>query len=203
MELTHEQLLICSEEDKIFYNKCIEGLPKRSGNNGNYLDKYGVEIPYGSEAHVLQHLRTTIDIVKPKHILEIGLNLGWSSAMWLEISDANITSIDISDKDETIFAGEFLKNKYPARFDYSIIDSNVAHKWLNGIDFDLIFIDGGHDLESVIDDIFLAINLGISYLLFDDVSPRYGEVGIAIAQFDPRTLVLVKDMNNLRLYKNG
>lgn len=201
MELTHEQLTYSTLEDSALYSRAIYGLPTRKGKDDDGLDKDRKAIPYGSESHIVKHFRETAFAVKPKSILEIGLNLGWSSALWLEITPAKVFSIDISDRDETIEAGSELCLRYPDRFNYLIWDSGQAHRFLKKMFFDLAFVDGGHDEETVTKDIELILKLEIEYILFDDYYERYGPgVKRAIEKFS--SLKLVKDMDNLRLYKN-
>ena len=206
-ELTDEELLYASEEDWAFYNKCIEGLPTREGKNGNFWDKNGSEIPWGSGPHIIKHFREVTKIVNPKEILEIGLCLGAGASMWLNISEANVYSIDISDRDETIEAGEMLMHKFPTRFRYYIGDSKAyaqenlrpfSNVYIPG-QFDLCWLDGSHDETSIVFDIEVCKTFKVPYILFDDWYPRYGETQKAVAKFPE--LELVKDMNNLQLFK--
>lgn len=193
---THEQLLECSEEDKVFFNKCIEGLPTREGFNGNYFDSKGVEIPYGSEAHIVQHFRKVIETVNPMLILEIGFNLGVSSALWLNMCKAGLVSVDVSDKEETMYAAKLLKERFTSRFYFKFRKDCID---LVRNSYNLIFIDGDHRESFIIDDINLAKELNIPYLLFDDCYETYGETMAAIKHFPE--LELVHDMDNLKLYK--
>lgn len=198
MELTHEELTQASAEDIEFFNKCIEGLPTMAGKHGDGLDKFGIPIPYSSGPHILRHFRDTIEIVKPKRILEIGFNIGYSAAMWLTLSDAHVDSLDISMKDETLYAAGLLDHRFGkpiVRFEYFLRSLYYSV----GKYYELCFIDGAHDEQSIINDIMLCKELEIPYLLFDDWYPRYGETQKAVAKFPE--LELVKDMNNLRLYK--
>ncbi len=194
-ELTDEELLYASEEDWAFYKEAIDGLPTREGFKGNYLDKDNIEIPYGSGPHIVKHFRDAIEIVKPNCILEIGFNLGHGAALLLALNKS-VDSIDISHKWETKYAALYLENKYPdGEFRYwdrvEYPDSPFIYQ--------LAFIDGAHDEVNIMEDIRLCMKLRIQYLLFDDWYPRYGETQKAVAQFPE--LELVKDMNNLRLYK--
>jgi hypothetical protein len=203
-ELTDEQLLCASDEDWAFYKKVIDGLPTRDGKNGDNLDKFGTQIPYHSGPHILRHFRVALEIVEPKRIFEIGFNMGHSAAMFMELSDAEVCSCDVSRKDETIDAARYLEHKY--RF-----HDRFTFNWREDIDtgnninpypeyyFDLAFIDGAHDEENIEKDIQLCKLMKIPYLLFDDWYPRYGETQKAVAKFPE--LELVKDMNNLMLYK--
>lgn len=195
IEKTDQELMEHSQEESEFYLNAVVGLPTMAGFRGDCKDKYGIPIPYGSSPHIVRYIRKVVAMIDPKSILEIGTNCGWSAALWLNICDAKLTSIDISDKDETIEAGRILHDRFPERFTFSLRKDFSA----NAGQFDLIFIDGGHEEVDVTEDIKLAKDLGIPYLLFDDVYPRFGPGTIpSIEKFD---LELIEDMDNLRLYK--
>lgn len=193
-ELPDEALLYASEEDWTFYWKAIEGLPTREGFKGNFMDKDNVEIPYSSGPHVLRYFREALAITKQHSILEIGFNLGHGAAMLLEL-DARVDSIDVSEKWETKYSALYLKFMHEPRFAYW----NRSEFPMPYGKYGLVFIDGAHDEENIIKDIELAARLEIPYLLLDDWYPKYGETQKAVAKFPE--LELVKDMNNLRLYK--
>lgn len=194
-ELTHEELLYASEEDIKYYQEAIAGLPTREGFKGNYLDKDNIEIPYGSQAHILSYFIDALVLTGASRVLEIGFNCGHGAAMLLKLGVRYLYSIDISDKWETKYAALYLENKYPNGFRYSS-RSAMAKPYAY---FHMAFIDGAHDEESIFEDIVMCQGMKIPYLLFDDWYPRYGETQKAVAQFPE--LELVKDMNNLRLYK--
>lgn len=194
-ELTDEELLYASEEDWAFYNeRILPGLPTMAGANGDGKDKFGEYIPYHSGPHILRHFRDTIEIVKPNTILEIGFNMGHSASMWLNLCDASIVSIDVSRKDETQQASVVLYQKFAGRFAFQFREEKIFD-----LSYDMCFVDGAHDEENITNDIELCKSMKIPFLLFDDWYPRYGETQKAVAKFPE--LELVKDMNNLRLYK--
>jgi hypothetical protein len=192
-------LLECSVDDKKLFEDITRGLPDRAGFGGNYMSDGG-EIPHGSGAHVLQHIRAVCEFVKPTYIFEIGTNRGHSAAMFLELSRAKVLSIDISTRKETLHAVITLKNKYHERFDFLGINSAYAYDTLADEKFDLAFIDGAHDKSSVLFDINTCKRLNVPYILFDDIYPRYGSVLEAIGEYE-NELELFLDMDNLRLYK--
>lgn len=193
--IPHEELMYASEEDWELYRQYIAGLPTREGKNGDTLDKYNTPIPYGSGPHILRHFRTVLETINPKRILEIGFNYGTSSAFWLNMTKARIVSCDVSDKDETVDAAKILKERFQERFDfYFRKDLPLISNF-----FDFIFIDGSHVEIDIVADIQLAKDLNIPHLLFDDWYPLYGETQQAVAKYPD--LKLVKDLDNLRLYK--
>jgi hypothetical protein len=197
---THDKLLECSIEDKQLFDRITQGLPDRAGFSRDYMASDGKEIPYGSGAHIIQHIRRACDIVKPKEVFEIGFNRGHGSAIFLEVSDANIFSIDISTRKETLHAAFVLKNRYADRFNFLGMHSGYVYPTFAEKKFDLAFVDGAHDKSSVVLDIKTCKRMKIPYLLFDDYYSRYGEVAKAIGEFEDE-LELVEDMDNLRLYK--
>lgn len=193
-ELTDEELLYASEEDWAFYKDAIIGLPTREGFKGNFMDRFNVEIPHGSGPHILRHFREAIEIANPNIILEIGFNIGHGAAMLLKLG-AKVHSIDISHKWETFYSAMHLERKYPNKFLYSHRDQMAMPiRYYN-----MAFIDGAHDVVNVTKDIRVCKQLEIEYLLLDDYYKRYGDVQLALREFPE--LELVKDMNNLRLYK--
>lgn len=195
VEKTNEELMYFTQEEQEFYDKCVEGLPTIKGFSGDGLDKYGVPIPYGSSPHIAKYFRVTLGIVKPNAILEIGFNFGCGAALLLNLSDAQVVSLDISDKDETIQAAKILKDRFGERFEFYFRKDflNILFPY-----FQLCFIDADHKEESVAEDIQLALDLGIPYILFDDWYPRFGAAAEAIKRFP--NLKLVHDMDNLQLY---
>lgn len=202
--MSHSSLMYAPESDKNFYAKCTEGLPTLSGINGNGLDKWGVPLPYGTGPHSVRCLREIVGIVKPKNIFEIGFNMGWSSAMWLELAEeSKITSCDISYKDETILASKILSEKYPSRFFYvNRLEKENFEKATLSKNFDMSFIDGGHLLNDVVDDINLCIDLNIPFFAMDDWLPVYGQVEEAVKKFGDK-LEVININGNIALLKNN
>jgi methyltransferase family protein len=208
--ITEEALMYATQEEWDFYNKCIEGLPTMAGANGDGKDKNDEYIPYGSGPHLIKYFKEAVEIVKPESILEIGFCCGAGAAMLLALSEAYIYSIEKSDRDETIKAACVLTERYKKevigiptyRFNCLVTDSKDAFQYLSHAvgTFTMAWIDGGHEEPEVTADIELCKQLKIHYLLFDDIFDRFGPgVLPAIAKYPE--LDLVKDMNNLRLYK--
>lgn len=198
----NQKLMYSSPEDQEFYLNTVKGLPTLAGLNGTGKDENGIPLPYGTGPHSVRCLREIVELVKPKNIIEIGFNMGWSSAMWLELAPkAKVFSFDISYKKETIVAAEILTERYPNRFKYLNRHDFNFFSFVNDNDFDLIFIDGGHELNDVIVDIEFALNLKMPNIAFDDIKPEFGRVQEAIDKFIDK-LELVKEMGNIGLYKN-
>lgn len=200
--MTDEELMYASPEEWDFYNKCIEGLPKREGFNNNFWDKNGKEIPYGSSPHIAKFFRQTIDIVKPKSILEIGTCLGAGSSMWLNMCDAKVISVDISDREETLEAARILSERFGDRFQFFLRRDNMPIAPFEPGYFDLVWLDGGHDEIDVTKDLEWCLKLGIPYVLGDDFLIRFGP-GVEISFNKFPELEMIKDMYNLKLFKNS
>jgi predicted O-methyltransferase YrrM len=87
-----------------------------------------------------------------KNILEIGFLTGISALVFLENSDANVTSIDLREKDYTLQGKEFIDNKYKNRHKLLIGNSVNIVPNLNEL-YDLIFIDGNNSYDYILQDI--------------------------------------------------
>ena len=204
--MTEQELMYASDEDIAFFHKCTAGLPGVEGFSGTGFDANGERIPYGVGPHSVRCFREIVDIVKPKSILEIGFNLGYSCSIWLNLTNgAKVLSVDISDKAETLKAGEILNEKFFSRFSFIICDSaKLMEEWgitLEKQKFDLTFIDGGHLEHHVMADIKLALDLKIKWLAFDDILSQFGP-GVLPAIAKHSQLEEVKTLGNIALYKN-
>lgn len=107
-----------------------------------------------------------INITKPKNILEIGFNRGASAIKWLLFSGANLTSIDIVQRDISI---NFITSRFPNRFNFiKMNSSDIFQKteWIGK--FDLVFIDGDHSYESILRDTRAALFCEGKFIFYDD-----------------------------------
>jgi hypothetical protein len=163
-----------TDADRAFYDHCVRGLPGLQGFLGTGFDKSGSAIPYGLGPHSVRILRKALSLCSPSRILEIGFAQGYSASLFLEMTEARLTSVDISDKEETLAAAKILGDRYPRRFEFVCSDSSKVIEILSGRSYDLIYIDGDHFEAGVLHDIELGMNLGIPWFLFDDWLPEYG-----------------------------
>jgi hypothetical protein len=123
-----------------------------------------------------EFLADTLNIVKPKNILETGFFAGASAFMWLYLSDAKLTSVDPmknlyeantphTGKKENI---QKLKDAFPNRFTFLEKDSRLIRDDIKNEHFDLMFIDGDHWESGIINDFSIAIEKKIEWVLVDD-----------------------------------
>ena len=155
--------------------------------------------PYSCGPHSLKYIRRVCDLVKPKLMLEIGFNLGWSASMWLTCSDTKLVSVDISTRGNTIKGAQILRNQYGDRFEFICCDSKTVLPILleRGMRPDLVFVDGDHTPEGVENDTQVALELGAPYIFFDDWLPRFGPGTVpAIEKYD---LEIIEQMGNMVL----
>lgn len=192
--MNDEELMSASTEERYFWQQCVKGLPGLQGFSGTGYDADGNRIPWGSGPHNLRAFRECVRVVKPKHIFEIGFNLGYGSAVWLNISSAKVTSIDISSKAETLAAANYLKEIYPDRFTFMLGDSLRALEFMryHNHKFDMAFIDGNHEEEAVTQDIKVCLKFGIEWFVMDDWLPQFGPgVQDAIKKFPFETVGII------------
>ena len=118
--------------------------------------------------HIIEGVYETYEI---NHILEIGFNIGCSASMWLEWhpqQTVKLTAVDICKHGATVPAAQTVQERNGDRFTFFCSDSNLANPLLEGMTFDMAFIDGCHGYESVVSDTKMSIELGASVLLYDD-----------------------------------
>jgi SAM-dependent methyltransferase len=197
--MTDEELMYSTAEEQEFWLKCVKGLPGLEGFLGTGLDKYGQPIPFGTGPHSLKAFRGALDYVQPKSILEIGFNLGYSSAVFLKVSRAKVVSVDISDKAETLFAAMKLNQRFKDRLIFILGDSAKIFDEVKQYKFDMMFIDGGHLEHHVTADLQLGMDLGIKYFLMDDWLPQFGPgVQVSVSKFN---LEMIENWGNIVLLK--
>jgi predicted O-methyltransferase YrrM len=132
---------------------------------------------FGQNAQVWVHFFKKFNLENKKiNILEIGTFEGLSSSFFLKyLKKSNLVAVDSLDK-KTSFYKNFLKNKSKLRsFKFHNLSSKDFFKKKIKDEFDIIYIDGGHDKNSVIDDAKSSFKVlkknGI--LIFDDMLYEY------------------------------
>jgi predicted O-methyltransferase YrrM len=147
----------------------------------------------GSHGHlplnddVVEFFKNVSDLIKPTNILEFGTNLGGSAALQLTLNtQANLTSFDptiwklssgsvnnsyINQRSifKNVPAVSILELVFGSRFTFV----NRSSTWVQSLvtdKFDYVFIDGSHRFRDVQVDIQNCIEMGIPYLLIDNIS---------------------------------
>lgn len=154
-------------EDDAVFAAWTEGLPIRKPTT-----------PFDCGAHSVRSMRMAYEVCgRPANVLEIGFCLGRSATIWFGLGATTVTSIENSTRHETMEAAQIMSRKYGGRFRFLQGSSEKLMDWETPLHFGLMFIDGGHELEAVSNDIALGKILGIPYLLLDDFFPKWG-VGV-------------------------
>lgn len=157
-----------TDDDRKWFARAIEGLKE---NGTGHCDP-----------HSVRSFKLVYDIVHPVNVLEIGFNGGHSAAIWFALGVDSVHSLDIVNGPLQRDACLILNNRYQGRHFFTHIDSRlyVPHPTLQP---DLLFIDGGHEVECVQADIVIGKTLKVPYFFFDDWHPRWGPgVQLAISQ---------------------
>jgi beta-1,4-mannosyl-glycoprotein beta-1,4-N-acetylglucosaminyltransferase len=88
-----------------------------------------------------------IDWTRTKTVLEIGFNAGHSADFFLSHPGVTMVSFELGDYDYTPIGKEYIDTAYPGRHEMVYGDSTITIPKFETRTFDLIFIDGGHDVE--------------------------------------------------------
>lgn len=89
-----------------------------------------------------------IDWSQVKSVLEIGFNAGHSSEFFLSRhSDISVVSFELTPSEHTLLGKRYIDEKYPGRHEMVWGDSTVTVPRFKARKFDVIFIDGGHEVE--------------------------------------------------------
>ncbi len=163
-----------------------ENLDEYLQQNGYFLSAVHSQINegYSSDAQREAFFK---DLQKSPHIntiAEVGFNAGHSCELFLNSSDQiEVTSFDIGRHPYTKVGVEFMQKKYPTRFEFILGDSGVTlqqYATASNKKFDLIFIDGCHEFNHAVGDIYNCRRLAHknTEAWIDDYA--YGEVQKAV-----------------------
>jgi predicted O-methyltransferase YrrM len=115
-----------------------------------------------------------VDILKKtgaKSMLEIGFNIGYSSAIWLDSGIDTLYIIDINNHKDTLPAlnstASFYLNKKIAWLLEDSTSETAKNWYIHPVD--IAFIDGGHTYETSLSDSYLSMSKGAKWLVYDDV----------------------------------
>lgn len=127
------------------------------------------------EGHILhtdrskKAIRTILDITQARYVFEIGFNAGHSAKLFLN-QGVNVKSIDIGYHPYTVDCARKLYQQHPRQFKFEQADSRqIGSEELEG--FDLVFIDGNHHDDGLLNDLELALEAGNRWILVDDCMP--------------------------------
>lgn len=162
--------------------EAVRGLPYFVNPiTGKNKDDRGNTIPFGTGPHSFKAFQMFAQCIpEPARILEIGFNLGHGAAALLAVfPESEVVSVDIRDSSELKANAETLSKRYPGRHSLIIGDSKKFTVKDPGF-FQASFIDGAHDLASIVTDIETCRRLGVKHFLLDDVHPKHGDTLEAI-----------------------
>lgn len=164
-------LLYTANDSKQFY-KATQGLPVR-----------GPDEPFHCGPQNLEAFRYAIrfcegSLTKPPDVLEIGMNLGHSAAIMLELGARRIITIEERNGQKQKKAADVIEDRF-GRDRVGVIFGSTRHAGIKSaiaeqstrLGFfmpDLAFVDGAHDFENVSEDLQLCLDLGVTRFLLDD-----------------------------------
>jgi predicted O-methyltransferase YrrM len=170
----------------------LEGNCSQIMQQMNHL--FGITLSYGNNS--------------PIHILEIGFNAGHSALTFLQNPMAHVTSIDIGAHYYVLDGKTFIDTLYPGRHTLVIGDSRHVLPSIQNT-YDIIFIDGAHDYETVKKDLETCLKMchKDTIIIMDDVIPLSMEVydwavGPSRVWWEARSNNLVDQMGRSQ-YGNG
>lgn len=167
------------EDHELFEKWCGPTLREFAPKNG--LGRNGKPMPQGAGPHCIQWWRDVFGILgvsdemgegRDCNILEIGFCIGLSATIMSHLGADRIVSVDPSDHEECIGSANKLRADWGPSFTFYNQRSNQFRD--GGRHFDLAFIDGDHEYQSILTDIGVCRGLGIKTMVFDDWHPHFG-----------------------------
>lgn len=134
-------------------------------------------------------IKDVLEISQPKELLEFGSHLGHSSCIWLSMSQANVTSIDLcngmghvewlfsyadygvpSNAPGLKYVTEVFNHLFPGRFRFfpNGSDNPETIQKYSDRTYQLLFVDGNHTFEGAKFDCEMGVKLKIPWILVDD-----------------------------------
>lgn len=177
-----ECIYLRTTEDDAAFAAIAETLPVRAPDT-----------PFHCGPHSLRALRMAYNFCgKPENVLEVGFCIGHSASMWFSFGAKNVTSLDVSDRAQTMEAAKMMKERHGEHFRFLQGSSERLLAWQPEMEFGMMFIDGGHEFPQISADIALGKALKIPFLVFDDFYEKWGPgTQRAIQQHDLVTLAII------------
>lgn len=135
-----------------------------------HLKDFSSSEGYWSTTDCYDVAKDIITLTKAKSMLEIGFNIGYSAAVWLESGIDTLAVIDINNHKHTEPALKATKSAYPNKNILWLLENSTSDKakeW-SIPDVDIAFVDGGHTYDICASDSLLAISKGAKWLVYDD-----------------------------------
>jgi len=147
----------------------------------------------------LNHIR---EVVNPMSVLEIGFYAGHSTSYMAEHfhPDCKIISC-CPDHPRGREYGEVVMEKYPNVTVHLVPSPKILDR-VRGEEFDLVFVDGNHDKQNVIDDTIVAFRLGAKYVLYDNTELPQVDMVVRIFE-DEERLRFIKNYPYRTDFKGG
>ena len=145
-----------------------------------YINERGIVGYDGNVGQIIEQqskLKEILDQSNPKKILEIGFNAGHSSELFLSNTSATVLSFEIKKNDCVKAIHNHLNKLYDNRHSIIYGDSKETipqYIYENPDErFDLIFIDGGHELITAQTDLLNCMSLSheSTVVIMDDYCP--------------------------------
>jgi len=156
--------------------------------------------PFHSGPHSIRQFRGAMAVLGRTNgfnVLEVGFCLGHSARIFFGLGVDHVVSIDNSTRLQTKQAAAIVKATHKDAFEFisgdTVKDPEPLRLHLKGHRFDLMYVDGNHNLDGVQADIDLGLKLRIQNFLFDDFYPHWG----------PGVLPAIKDANLIPLASFG
>lgn len=130
----------------------------------------------GASVAEATYLRDLARSSKSVRIAEIGFNVGFSSIAFLESApDVTVVSFELDRRHAVELAKRFVDERYPDRHEIVIGNSVDTVAAYAAGQFDLVFVDGGHEYEVALADIHNANHIAKpgALIVVDDVIPWY------------------------------
>lgn len=150
----------------------------------SHLPKREESTPYHSGPHSIKQFRHALAIAGHSpdsfdfNVLEVGFCLGHSAEIFLQLGCRTVTSIEISDRKQTIEAMKIMGTKWGARWWGFTPDSIPKEKGC----FQFGFIDGDHGFQAIRNDLALMRERRVPWVLFDDFWPHWGDTQIVFKE---------------------